>query len=350
MSTEPLIETAETTETTEQPEAPASLAEFREQFPAAPKDGQPPPPESTSEQERKPKYRSKSHRALPEDVPEIAALTKQLREAEDAIKIDRKPGENDKVYLLRKRAEIAKLASARQAMPEVKPEPVREAPPAAVVAQPSAFTEKEPTLDQFASEADPYAAWQRALARYDRRKDAFEASQEVQKSTFRAQEETFNREINDGIRAHAQRAQALAESRPDVKALFAAEAAKPPQEQIQLTLAVRGAIEFHERGPEMVVALLQNPELADELFLLTTGRAVGDPRTDSLVATVRRRLLQRISGAPSGSPAPSRPVKLAPRPPNPERTVPQTPRDSSPSEAPGSLAAHRASLPTHLRH
>jgi len=344
---EPLIETAETTETTEQPEAPASLAEFREQFPAATKDGQPPPPEPAAE--RQPRRRAKSHQADPDDVPAIAALTKQLRDAEDAIKIERKEGESDRVFQLRKRAEIAKLATERKAAPEVRPEPVREAPPAAaVVAQPSAFTEKEPTLDQFASEADPYAAWQRALARYDRRKDAFEASQEAQKSTFRAQEETFNREINDGIRAHAQRAQALADSRPDVKALFAAEAAKPPSEQIQLTLAVRGAIEFHERGPEMVVALLQNPELADELFLLTTGRAVGDPRTDSLVATVRRRLLQRISGAPSGSPAPSRPVKLAPRPPNPERTVPQTPRDSSPSEAPGSLAEHRRQFP--VRH
>jgi hypothetical protein len=324
----------------EQPEAPATLAEFREQFPAAPVEGQPAPEPAA---EKLPRRRAKSHQADAEDVPEIAALTKQLREAEDAIKIERKDGESDRVFQLRKRAEIAK----RAAQPPVVERPAPAAQPAAAIAAPpSAFTEKEPTIDQFASEADPYTAWQRALGRYDRKKEAFDASQETAKASYQAQERRFNEEINQGIQAHAARAVALAQSRPDVKALFDAEAAKPPQDQIQLTLAVRGAIEFHERGPEMVVALLQNPELADELFLLTTGRAVGDPRTDSLVATVRRRLLQRISGAGSGSPAPPRPFKPAPRPPNPERTVPQTPRESSPTDAPGSLAEHRRQFPT----
>lgn len=325
-------------------EAPATLADFREQYPSATKDGEPPPDVPTPE--RKPRHRAPSHVAKSKDVADIAALTKQLREAEDAITVERKDGESDRVFQLRKRAEIARLAAKPAPFAPVieRQEPIRQAP---IVAQPSAFTEKEPTIDQFKDSPDPWLALSRAVSAYDRRKEAFDSAQETHKATFKAQEDTFNREINDGIRAHAQRAKSFADSRPDVQALFAAEAAKPPQDQIQLTLAVRGAIEFHERGPEMVVALLQNPELADELFLLTTGRAVGDPRTDSLVATVRRRLLQRISGVGSGSPAPLRPVKLAPRPPNPERTVPQTPRDTSPSDAPGSLAEHRRQFPTH---
>lgn len=323
-----------------EPEAPASLAEFREQFPAAPKEGQP-APEPTAE--RGPR-RAQSHKAEPKDVPVIAALTKQLREAEDAIKIERKDGESDRVFQLRKRAEIAALASrpAPVAQPAARREPERAAP----VAQPSAFTEKEPVIEDFKDKPDPWLALSRATASYDRRKEAYDATQGAQKAHYEAQAQQFNKDIDQGIRAHAERAVTFANSRSDVKALFDAEAAKSPQDQIQLTLAVRGAIEFHEKGPEMIVALLQNPELADELFLLTTGRAVGDPRTDSLVATVRRRLLQRISGATSGSPAPQRPFKPAPRPPNPERTVPQTPRDLSPSDAPGSLAEHRRQFPT----
>ncbi len=346
MSTE-VTTVDETTTQPEQPEAPTSLAEFREEFPSAPKPGEP-APEPAAE---RPPRRAKSHQAEAKDVPEIAALTKQLREAEDAIKVERKDGESDRVYQLRKRAEIAKRAAAPApvaAQPSAVEPPARVAAP--VVQQqtaPGAFTEKEPTIDQFASEADPYSAWQRALGRFDRRKEAFEASQETAKASYQAQEQRFHQEINQSIEAHQTRMATYLGSAPeDVKALYAAEAAKPPHEQIQLPLALRGAIEFHERGAEMITALLKDQNLADELFLLTSGRPVGDPRTDSLVATVRRRLLQRISGAASGSPIPPRPFKPAPRPPNPERTVPQTPREPSPSEVAGSLAEHRRQFPT----
>lgn len=335
MSPEP-IDTPEP----EQPEQPASLAEFREAFPAEPKPGQPPPEPAG---EKGPKRRAQSHVAKSDDVPEIAALTKQLREAEDAIQIERKAGESDRVFQLRKRAEIARRAAQPALVAAAAP--VREEPRRAPVAESGAFTEKEPTIEQFAAEADPYTAWQRALGRYDRKKEAHEATVAARTTEYQQQEAAFNRDINAGVAAHAQRVQAYA-NQPEVKALFDAEFAKHAHEQIPLTLAMRGAIEFHERGPEMIVALLKDPSLADDLFLLTRTAVVGDPRTDSTVATVRRRLLQRLSGASSGSPAPSRPQKLAPRPPNPERTVPQTPRDTSPTDAPGSLAEHRRQFPT----
>lgn len=348
MSTEATGTEQVTTET--QPiETPATLAEFREQFPQKPSPNEPP----ASEPVEKPRRRAKSHVATPDDVAAINALTKELRDAESKITIERKEGESDRVFELRKRAEIAKRAATP---PPPAPAPVtatptpREEPKPRPSTTATTFDEKEPTVEQFANEPDPYSAWQRALARYDRRKEAYEEAAASARTASEAQVAKFNNEINEGITAHAQRAHAFAESRPDVKALFAAEAAKPAHEQIQLPLALRGAIEFHERGPEMIVELLKDPELADELFLLTNGQPVGDPRTDSLVATVRRRLLKRLSGASSGSPAPSRPVKPAPRPPNPERTVPQTPRDTSPSEAPGSLAEFRRQYPNPSRH
>lgn len=329
---------------TEQHEAPASLAEFREDFPSAPKPGQPP---QEPVAERTPR-RAKSHQATAKDVPEIAALTKQLREAEEAVKVERKDGESDRVYELRKRTEIAKRAAAPAPAAKVEPAVERTAPVARPATQPSAFTEKEPTIDQFSSSPDPWLALSRAVSAYDRRKEAFDASQETAKTTYQAEAQKFNTEINAGIQAHGERVRAFTTAKPEIKALFDAEMAKPPQDQIQLTLPMRGAIEFHEQGPEMIAALLKDPVFADEIIALTWGHAVGDPRTDQFVATVRRRLLQRISGVASGSPTPSRPIKIAPRPPNPERTVPQTPRDSSPSEVAGSLAEHRQKFP--VRH
>ena len=330
----------------EQPEAPASLAEFRQDFPD-PSKVQPLAPEPLTE---RPPRRAKSHRAEPADVPEIAALTKELREAEDAIKIERKEGESDRVFQLRKRAEIAKRAA--QPAPAAAPMQAVERPAPIVQARPvtaqSAFAEKEPTIEQFKDQPDPWLALSRAVAAYDRRREAFDATQETQKATYQAQERQFHHEINQGVEAHSTRmATYLGTAPADVKALYAAEAAKPPQEQIQLPLALRGAIEFSERSPEMITALLRDQNLADEFFLLTNGHIVSDPRTDSFVASVRRRLLQRISGVASGSPTPPRPFKIAPRPPNPERTVPQTPRDTSPSDAAGSLAEHRNKFHAH---
>lgn len=327
----------------EQPPAPTSLAEFRadpvnatesavrEAPPAAPV-------------ERRATHRAKSQRAVPEDVKEIDALTKRLREAEDAIPIERNSGESDRAYQLRKRAEIAVMATKAHSTPAAPVVARPAAAPAPVVARPPAigeFTEKEPQLADFATDPDPYAAWQRSLARFDRRKDDFEATQKTSQAATKAQQEVFDREINECVQQHVNRIGSFMTARPDMKALFDAEAAKPEHEQIQLPIALRGAIEFHEKGPEFLAYLLQNPDFADEIFLLTDGRAVGDPRTDPLVASVRRRLLQRVPDVKTGAPATPRQTIVAPRPPTPVRTAPQTPREKAPTEPAGSLAEHR---------
>lgn len=347
--------TAETTTATVEPDAPpASLAEHREQFP--PKRGRNTPlptadPQVAATPAKQP-HRAKSHKAGPEDLDEIARLTKELRETEKAIVIERKPGESDRVFELRRRGEIAKRASTPLAAPAPA---VRPTPPAApVAAVPIAdlppFTEPEPQLAQFADQTDPYAAHMRATAAWDRRKERFEDGQRAQVQAQRVQLETFDREILGGMAAHAARVQAYEHANPDVSALFQAEMAKPEADQIQLTLAMRGAIEFHERGPEMVVALLKQPDLADELFLLTQGRLVGDPRTDSLVALVRRRLLQRVAAVSTGAAPSTRSSLVAPHPPTPVRTAPQTPREKPSSADRGSLREHTALFPPPRRH
>lgn len=351
--------TADTTTPTE-PEIPAtSLAEHREQFPAKRGRNTPlptaDPPAAAATPAPKAAHRAKSHKAGPDDVDEIARLTKELRETEKAIVIDRKPGESDRVFELRRRAEIAKRATSPSAAP---PAPAPAARPAPVAAQPAAvpvanlppFTEPEPQFASFADQTDPYAAHTRALAAWDRRKERFEDQQQQHVQQQRVQIETFDREMIGGMAAHAGRVIAYEQANPDVSALFKAESAKPEHEQIQLTLAMRGAIEFHERGPEMVVALLKHPDLADELFLLTEGRAVGDPRTDPTVATVRRRLLQRVAAVTTGAAPSTRTSLVAPHPPTPVRTAPQTPREKSTPSAGGSLREHMESFPLPRRH
>ncbi len=349
-----VIDTTELT-TAIEPEAPVTLAEHREQFPAQRSRNTPlPTADPPAEPAPKRKYHSAKNKAGADDVEEIARLTKELRTTEDAIKIDRKPGESQRVFELRRRAEIAKRASQPAPLPAPPVTPPLAARPAAAVTVPRelipAFPEPEPAIAAFADQPDPYAAHLRALNAWDRRKEAFEVQQTAAIQQHQARAQTFDREMIAGMTEHATRVIAYEQNNPDVQALFTAEKAKPEAEQIQLTLAMRGAIEFNARGPEMVVALLKHPDLADELFLLTEGRPVGDPRTDPLVATVRRRLLQRVTAVSTGAASPTRSPVVAPHPPTPVRTAPQTPREKPAAGERGSLREHTALFPPPRKH
>ena len=68
-----------------------------------------------------------STRATPEDVPKIQELTARARAAEEAIGIKQEPGESDRVFNIRRRAELAERVAkvgAPAAPAEAKPEPV----------------------------------------------------------------------------------------------------------------------------------------------------------------------------------------------------------------------------------
>ena len=329
-------------------DVPQTIAEFREEFPSTPKRNAPPPKEADPD---RPRHRAKSQQASADDAAAIAAETKRLREAEAAIGITRKDGESERVYQLRARAEIAELAKTAKAKPVETAPVVSATPERAVLAQPAgAFSEAEPTLEQFKGQDDPYAAWQRALSRYDRRKDAFDEQQATvrERATLsqKAQADEFNGYVETEQKAHAGRLTTYVTANPDAKALMEAEAKKPIDQQIALPIAMRAAIELSPQGPQFIHELLKDPTFADDLFLLTDGKGIGDPRVDPLVAVVRRRLLQRVQAATAGSAVPARQTTVAPRPPNPARTVPQTPREKPSTDTPGSLAEHRQRFPT----
>ncbi len=297
-------------------------------------------PEGDSKRDSRGKFRhrAQSQQAGPEDVAAIGELTKRLRTAEQAAGIEKKPGESNRVYELRMRAELAEQLAERK-----KPQPV--APPPAMpqrrAVQPSQFNEPEPRFEQFAQASDPYLAHARALAAYDRKKENFDASQTFQQQISVAEQkqhdEKFNTWLKERQTEHDTRLGQFIASTPDAKQVMESAA------NLSLTPVMYASIELHGDGPRFMYTLAKSPDLADELFLLTEGKPVGDPLTNPLVAIVQRRLLQRVQAANTGSAVAPRQSTVAPRPPNPVRTAPQTPSEKLPSDD-DSLEAHEAAF------
>jgi hypothetical protein len=275
----------------------------------------------------RPRHRAKSQQATPRDLEDIATFTKRLREAEEAIPIERKDGESDRVYQLRRRAEIAELAKTYKTTPTHVPskaEPIAvPAPRAAVPPSAGTFAEVEPTLDQFQDKPDPYAAWMRASIAYDRRKEAWEENQTNSQKAIVERDRQM-------VAAHQQRMQTAVQTRPDFQATVA------PLLDRKLPNPLLKAIAMHEQGPDFVYTLAKDPDLLDDLFVAAYGK---DPTDDDFVATLQRRLLKHVQPAGTTGSVAAPPPRIAPRPPNPVRTGPLMTGDDLPGDD-ASIAEH----------
>lgn len=243
------------------------------------------------------KHRAQTQKASPEDVPRIKELTKRLREAEERA------------------AEYERRASERGAEPRRAPEP-------AVRAVSAEFTDKEPTIEQFEKESDPYAAYMRALARYDRKKEAFEADQQrvaaEQKRVEAAGQEWEQKKRQE----YKQKADEFAATHADYNELIS------QYHDWDLPPLANATILVHENGPQLVYNLLKKPDELAGLILLTDGK----PVNEKTVALATRWLENRALDGNTGSPAPVVNRKPTPTPPNPVRTVPSGSSDSSDDE------------------
>ena len=269
------------------------------------------------------RHRAESQKASPDDVPKINEYTKRLREAEKELGIEQQPGESQRVFELRRRAEIAeRVRDANKA--KATPAPAVVSTPAPV-ALPQEFTDVEPKIDDFASEADPHTAWVRALARYDQKKEAHEA----QKSQAVA---SHTDAIQQHRNAYGQRLAAHYEANPDARAVIEA----APHAAINLPIAMEAAIVLSEDGAKFTEYLARNPALFDELYVLSEGRPVTPP----LVAHLQRLLTDRATAVATGAAAPRIKVTPAPSLPTPVKTMPQAaPSDGRPKDD-DSLSAH----------
>ncbi len=304
-----------------------SLAEHEAQFKRGqspvetPEDGEAEPASDERDKSGRFRHRSQSQRATPEDVAEINALTKTLREKEAElakVKPDALNG-SPRVLTLKQRIKAIESDLAELNAPKAVEKPKEAAPSA-----PTTFDETEPTIDQFASEADPYAAMLRAQVAYDARKAAHESKQ---KATVEAQQAAQKAEIE----AYQGHTATYAKTKPDFDAVTSALVASqlPP-------LLVASIIKSADKGPAFVYYLAQHQDALDELVLLTDGK----PVTDAFVATVQRRLKQQAQTVQAtGSVAPVPPSYIPPRPPNPVRTGPIRTGDDLPGDD-ASLAEH----------
>lgn len=277
-----------------------TLEDMGDALKTATEDVQPPPDDRDGKGRFR--HRAKSQQARSEDVPRIQELTRKLREAE---------------------AERDSLKAATVT-------PASVAKPAAPVREPVTFTDAEPKLEDFNAEPDPYTAWTRALARYDRRKEQFEADDARMKTERESAEHTARESWNTQLKAHEDRVTAFTKSHPEFIAKI--QAVTTP-----VTPLLYAAIIRHEDGPKLMLGLADHPDWQDEFFLLTEQK----PVTDHFVAITQRRLLARVQAVTTGSAAPGTSVTPAPRPPNPVRTGPISTGDTPPGDD-DSLEAHEA--------
>lgn len=276
------------------------------------------------------RQRAKSQRAGADDVETINALTRRIREAEEklGVKVERQDGEKDRVYTLRRRAELleAKIERTRETAQRVPPLPNR--PP------PKKFEEKEPVYEDFANEPDQYAAWMRAMAGYDRRKEAHEQQATGYKTqteaAIKARNDARDRWHHEQFQNHSKRLDAFYAKHPDAEATI-------NDSGVVLTPAMQAAIVSADNGPELMLRLAENPDLADDVFILTRNQ----PLSQDLVASVQRRLNRGLTAGTTGSASvpPPKVVPAVPRPPNPVRTGPIASADTPPGDE-GSLADH----------
>lgn len=258
------------------------------------------------------RHRARSDRARPEDVPRIQKLTAKLREAE------------------RRLAELEAKGTPKVEAPLVPPTPqIPNAPEART------FTEREPVIDDFANEADPYLALSRAYAKWDRRREAFEAEQAATTAVATQATENAVRQHEEWLRAagaaYTAREQAFAGRTPDYHAKVQAIAASngPATPLLLHSLLVS------DNGPELVYYLATHPSVYDEMVLLTDGK----PITEHSVALTQRQLTARSQAAQTGSVTAAPFVKSIPKPPNPVRTGPMKSGDDPPGDG-HSVADH----------
>jgi len=271
------------------------------------------PTESTATPARPERHRAQSQKARAEDVPRISELTRKLREAERELERLRQPAQ----------VTAPDLKGPQQAAPAAQPQ--------TATAPAGGFPELEPQLDDFMDAADPYSAWQRALGKYDRKRERWDEQQQatasraasVSKEVAQLRESQFNQ--------HAARVAVFAQTVPDFGAkLHAADREIPP--------LLEQAIIEDDNGPQILYTLATDPVFLDEMHLLTDGK----PVTESSVAILRRRLtaqLTRTQAANTGSAAAMPRTSWTARPPNPVRTSPLKTGDDPPGDG-HSLAEH----------
>lgn len=276
------------------------------------------------------RHRAKSQQATAGDVETIAALTKRIKEAEaaDGTDIVQQTGESNRVFELRRRAELAERR--RTPKPAAVVTPPRAAVPAPVIATPKA-TPPKPTIDEFADK--PYEDFVTALADWtaDRRWEARDAERQQAEAKTHADSESQRIATSWQTKTQA----AIAKYPDFAKVALEAPTAIPAGSAADLFILE------DESGADVLYHLQRHP---DEMAALLQQSPLQQVKTLSLLA---QRLTTPDSKAVTTGAAASPVSPPAPRPPTPVRTGPSRSADEPPPED-ASLSAHERFY--HKRH
>ncbi len=294
-------------------------------------------------QYQKQPHRAQSHRAGAKDVEEIQAQTARLRQAEQDAGIaapDKKPGESDRAYNLRRQADIAEaLRDAKKAGSTTSRNGSgtrQDAPGATNGAgngyKAAPFTKPAPNPEEFANHENPLAAYARAISAHEREEWLHNLSQfELQKQAEEGQRQAQETHAQQ-LEQHKARMQATAAARPDFMAKLTA------VDDIKIPDVLAHTIFTDDKSGELMYALAAQPNKLLEVSLIAAPLG----RDDQSVGLLRRWMHSQIQGAgatPSGPPAFAQTVAVAPRPPRPLGTGPMKTRDEPPSDI-TSIADH----------
>ena len=277
----------------------------------------------------RPRHRAASQRATPDDVGAINALTRTIREHEDALGADiaRKDGESDRVYSLRRRAELLERQRAPTpasltppaAAPPSPPVPAasatRVAPNEGASGHPPSAEPPRPFMGYEAYlESNPEATWDdydeaRQSHRYKEMRRV-ERAEEAQQAAARTQQERMQRHVEAFPAARAKYA--------DFDAVAFNTAA--PVSAVMLDAMLQSA-----QSTEIRYFLGKYPAISAELAqdsaaIGPEGASVMRRHLEALVASATSSSSSPAQAAPTGSAAVV-PVTPLPKPPNPVRTT-----------------------------
>lgn len=332
------------TATAPPPEDTGSLSDHEAAFsPDAQRAPAPDPDDEPAESDRradgtfKPRHRAASQRADADDVPAISEHTRRIKDAEARLGADivRKDGESERVYNLRRRAELlerfAQAPEKPAASPPAAPQPTT---PPALARRPDPIPSEFPEYPEFVAiqgnEEKTYEQYTDARARWNY---ALLRQQERQAEAAERESRTQAEQI---ARFHAGVTAAKAKY-ADWDRVVTADAT--------ITPTLHAAILASEHSAEIAYYLGQHPAERAALNADTTDyapAAVAPLRRylDALVAGQRSTVSpSRAAAAPTGSALASVPP-VAPKPPNPVRTGSIAQADVVPGDDSMSISDH----------
>lgn len=274
--------------------------------------------------------RAHSQQATPADVPVIQELTKLNREGRERLEQLAKTGAPRVQKLAREQIAIQDRLAEADA-PKA-PEPVFSLP---TPPQP-VYAGREPQIEDFADRDDPYGAWQRALAKFDRQQEALEAQAAYQQQQFQQTVQQTEAYWANVRQTHAQRLEYAVQSNPQAATILQSVRIQPPP---LLDLSIM----LDNNSANVALFLASHPDELGELALATKNQ----PVDQQAVEIIQRRLKKMMAAGTTGAVASSPPPLKVPRPPTPVRTGPMKTGDTQPSDE-DSLEDH-ASRYGHIR-